>query len=120
MSEQAIINPQSTGNMRWYVIHAYSGMEKSVQKGLTERIARSALWRGGMQHRGHLGGLGSHLRGPQGPAPASLQIGPEPTQHYTAPEPGACGMKPPQGARLSAYQGCQLLKHGSRLRLPTA
>lgn len=43
MSEQAIINPQSTGNMRWYVIHAYSGMEKSVQKGLTERIARSGM-----------------------------------------------------------------------------
>jgi len=43
MSEQAIINTQTTGNMRWYVIHAYSGMEKSVQKGLTERIARSGM-----------------------------------------------------------------------------
>ena len=36
-------NPQATGNMRWYVIHAYSGMEKSVKKGLEERIARSEM-----------------------------------------------------------------------------
>jgi len=32
-------------SMRWYVVHAYSGFEKSVQKALTERIERS-----GMQH----------------------------------------------------------------------
>lgn len=32
-------------SMRWYVIHAYSGFEKSVQKALKERIERS-----GMQH----------------------------------------------------------------------
>jgi len=31
--------------MRWYVVHAYSGFEKSVQKALTERVARS-----GMEH----------------------------------------------------------------------
>ena len=36
-------NPQATGNMRWYVIHAYSGMEKSVKKGLEERIGRSEM-----------------------------------------------------------------------------
>jgi transcriptional antiterminator NusG len=30
-------------SMRWYVVHAYSGFEKSVQKALTERIARSQL-----------------------------------------------------------------------------
>lgn len=29
--------------MRWYVVHAYSGFEKSVQKALKERIARSAM-----------------------------------------------------------------------------
>ena len=34
-------NPQAAENMRWYVIHAYSGMEKSVKKGLEERISRS-------------------------------------------------------------------------------
>ncbi|WP_273432346.1 transcription termination/antitermination protein NusG [Chitinibacter tainanensis] len=31
--------------MRWYVVHAYSGFEKSVQKALTERITRL-----GMEH----------------------------------------------------------------------
>lgn len=31
--------------MRWYVVHAYSGFEKSVQKALKERIERA-----GMQH----------------------------------------------------------------------
>jgi len=36
-------NPQAAANMRWYVIHAYSGMEKSVKKGLEERIARSGM-----------------------------------------------------------------------------
>ena len=28
---------------RWYVVHAYSGFEKSVQRSLTERIARSGM-----------------------------------------------------------------------------
>src|SRR4029078_5594507 len=28
---------------KWYVVHAYSGFEKSVQRALTERIARSGL-----------------------------------------------------------------------------
>jgi len=32
-------NPQAAEGMRWYVIHAYSGMEKSVKKGLEERIS---------------------------------------------------------------------------------
>jgi len=32
-----------TGNMRWYVVHAYSGMEKSVQRALTERIERAGM-----------------------------------------------------------------------------
>jgi transcriptional antiterminator NusG len=30
-------------SMRWYVVHAYSGFEKSVQKALLERIVRSEL-----------------------------------------------------------------------------
>ncbi|XZG71037.1 transcription termination/antitermination protein NusG [Chitinibacteraceae bacterium HSL-7] len=29
--------------MRWYVVHAYSGFEKSVQKALKERIERSEI-----------------------------------------------------------------------------
>jgi transcriptional antiterminator NusG len=28
---------------RWYVVHVYSGMEKSVQKALTERLERAGL-----------------------------------------------------------------------------
>ena len=28
---------------RWYVVHAYSGFEKSVQRALVERVARSGL-----------------------------------------------------------------------------
>src|SRR3546814_9461530 len=28
---------------RWYVVHVYSGMEKSVHKALTERIERAGL-----------------------------------------------------------------------------
>jgi len=30
-------------NMRWYVVHAYSGMEKAVERNLRERIERSEL-----------------------------------------------------------------------------
>jgi transcriptional antiterminator NusG len=32
-----------TGNKRWYVVHAYSGMEKAVERNLRERIDRSEL-----------------------------------------------------------------------------
>lgn len=37
----AVVAP--VGNMRWYVVHAYSGMEKSVQRALTERIERAGM-----------------------------------------------------------------------------
>ena len=30
-------------SMRWYVVHAYSGFEKSVQRALAERIARQGM-----------------------------------------------------------------------------
>jgi transcriptional antiterminator NusG len=33
----------SGGNKRWYVVHAYSGMEKSVQRALLERIERAGM-----------------------------------------------------------------------------
>ena len=35
----------STANpdLRWYVVHAYSGMEKAVERNITERIARSGM-----------------------------------------------------------------------------
>jgi len=32
-----------TGNKRWYVVHAYSGMEKSVMKALQERVERADM-----------------------------------------------------------------------------
>ena len=30
-------------SMRWYVVHAYSGFEKSVQRALAERIQRQGM-----------------------------------------------------------------------------
>jgi transcriptional antiterminator NusG len=33
----------AAGKKRWYVVHAYSGMEKSVQRALTERIDRAGM-----------------------------------------------------------------------------
>lgn len=37
--------PLSTpvSNKRWYVVHVYSGMEKSVMRGLTDRIERAGM-----------------------------------------------------------------------------
>ena len=39
-------NPESMetqGDMRWYVVHAYSGFEKSVAQALRDRIARADM-----------------------------------------------------------------------------
>ena len=33
----------SANNKKWFVVHAYSGFEKSVQRALTERIRRSEI-----------------------------------------------------------------------------
>jgi transcriptional antiterminator NusG len=30
-------------DLRWYVVHAYSGMEKAVERNITERITRSGM-----------------------------------------------------------------------------
>ncbi len=35
--------PVVPNNKRWYIVHAYSGFEKSVHKALVERIGRSGL-----------------------------------------------------------------------------
>jgi transcriptional antiterminator NusG len=49
MSEQAASNTVTPDNVapgtnkRWYVVHAYSGMEKAVERNLRERIDRSEL-----------------------------------------------------------------------------
>ena len=37
------IAPATPSNKRWYVIHAYSGMEKAVERNLRERIDRSEM-----------------------------------------------------------------------------
>ena len=39
----AIAPAPSASNLRWYVVHAYSGMEKAVERNLRERIDRSEL-----------------------------------------------------------------------------
>ncbi len=37
------VTPAAPSNKRWYVVHAYSGMEKAVERNLRERIDRSEL-----------------------------------------------------------------------------
>ena len=49
MTEQVASSPEAVptlapaSNKRWYVVHAYSGMEKAVERNLRERIDRSEL-----------------------------------------------------------------------------
>ena len=43
-TSEAAVTPESfapTAGKRWYVVHAYSGMEKAVERNLRERIDRS-------------------------------------------------------------------------------
>ncbi|GAB4212496.1 MAG: transcription termination/antitermination protein NusG [Rhodoferax sp.] len=42
VAQAPAVNP----DLRWYVVHAYSGMEKAVERNITERINRA-----GMQHK---------------------------------------------------------------------
>ena len=45
-STEVAAGPESyaaQGNKRWYVVHAYSGMEKAVERNLRERIDRSEM-----------------------------------------------------------------------------
>ena len=43
-SENSVtLAPSSNPDLRWYVVHAYSGMEKAVERNITERIARSGM-----------------------------------------------------------------------------
>ena len=41
-----ILAPAANPDLRWYVVHAYSGMEKAVERNIAERIARL-----GMEHK---------------------------------------------------------------------
>jgi transcriptional antiterminator NusG len=45
MSEQQAASEAAaaTSGLRWYVVHAYSGMEKAVERNLRERIERSGM-----------------------------------------------------------------------------
>jgi transcription termination/antitermination protein NusG len=36
-------NLSATGSKRWYIVHAYSGMEKAVERNLRERIDRAGM-----------------------------------------------------------------------------
>ena len=38
-----VVAPTVPSNKRWYVVHAYSGMEKAVERNLRERIDRSEM-----------------------------------------------------------------------------
>lgn len=48
MTEPAAVNAAAEtapppSNLRWYVVHAYSGMEKAVERNLRERIDRAGM-----------------------------------------------------------------------------
>jgi transcription termination/antitermination protein NusG len=40
---EAVASLAPASNKRWYVVHAYSGMEKAVERNLRERIDRSGM-----------------------------------------------------------------------------
>ena len=39
----ALAAPAANPDLRWYVVHAYSGMEKAVERNIRERIERAAM-----------------------------------------------------------------------------
>lgn len=43
MGSQVVDGPGGLMSKRWYVVHAYSGFEKSVQRALLERIDRAGM-----------------------------------------------------------------------------
>ena len=42
-SEPAALAPAANPDLRWYVVHAYSGMEKAVERNILERINRAGM-----------------------------------------------------------------------------
>ena len=42
-SAQAMLAPSANPDLRWYVVHAYSGMEKAVERNIAERITRGGM-----------------------------------------------------------------------------
>ena len=43
VAAQILSTAPSNPDMRWYVVHAYSGMEKAVERNILERIAREGM-----------------------------------------------------------------------------
>jgi len=41
--DQAVLAPPVNPDLRWYVVHAYSGMEKAVERNIIERITRAGM-----------------------------------------------------------------------------
>jgi len=41
--EQVVLAQPVNPDLRWYVVHAYSGMEKAVERNIIERIARAGM-----------------------------------------------------------------------------
>jgi len=42
-ADAAKLSPSANPDLRWYVVHAYSGMEKAVERNILERIARAGM-----------------------------------------------------------------------------
>ena len=40
---QVLSTAPTNPDLRWYVVHAYSGMEKAVERNIIERISRSGM-----------------------------------------------------------------------------
>ena len=40
---EATLAPAANPDLRWYVVHAYSGMEKAVERNILERIQRAGM-----------------------------------------------------------------------------
>jgi len=38
-----VMEPSANPDLRWYVVHAYSGMEKAVERNILERIQRAGM-----------------------------------------------------------------------------
>ena len=43
VENSAALAPPANPDLRWYVVHAYSGMEKAVERNITERINRAGM-----------------------------------------------------------------------------
>ncbi len=41
--EQTSADASANPDLRWYIVHAYSGMEKAVERNIQERIARAGM-----------------------------------------------------------------------------